>query len=210
METKKIDLKDVIFLLSRDPNIKEKVDDLAESVGKIGNGIDNVTSIHNVIQQLDTSQNILSTIPSLIFERVPIIKDVFNLVNSMRNGTFNIISIISGVLPSSIKSLFSEMQGSITSTFNVLPLVGKFLNPSSIVNNLLPESVSNTLKPVQNVLSSIGSSIPSGVSNLLNIGSRGGKTTSNIGKSRPPITGCFEFPDSVQLTEYHARPKRKK
>ncbi len=227
----KVDVEDILTLaLSFSPEeVKSKINDSIDKIDDIINTIDDAFSSHptigleNILSKFDVAINFISPFANEFSSQIVTMREIFGFLTEGRNNASSIISIISGFLPSGVKSILSEGVNIINSVYGIVHFI-KNLNPQSIAQNFVSGLVGSIINKLPNniftnILGNIfgGSSLSNILGNIF--GNLGGSnpisgivdtvfgrccSTASI-KPMDIISGGFEAPDTIILSEKHIR-----
>ncbi len=233
-----ISLEDLLNLFLEVPDLETKVDKLSEEVDNIINNLNSslddrgCNSFQNILRALDTSLAEFDSIDDNILTKIPFLRSIKDLFESIGNNSINLLSVFSGLIPSSIRSIINEVGGYAGAISNIVHFVTTF-NPTdfakffastllqSVFGGLIGGSGINLAGMVigiingklnlsslaSNFLSNIGGGILNGF--LGSIVGGLGKCECSAVQPMKPIPGGFEAPDSIYLSEMHIRFKTK-
>lgn len=233
-----ISLEDLLTLLLEVPDLEAKIDALLDEADNIINNLNSClddrgcNSCQNILNSLDTSLAEFETIDDNILTKTPSLKGVEDSFDSIGNNYINLLSVFSGLVPSSIRSLVDE-GGGYTKVFpNMVQFVTTF-NPTdfakffastllqSVFGGLIGGSGINLAGMVLGILNG-KLNLPTIASNFLPNTEEGvlnnfmcskvgglGKCGCTAVQPMKPLPGGFEIPDSIDLSEMHIRFKTK-
>ncbi len=233
-----IPLEDLLNLFLEIPDLENKVDDLLDQVDIILDNLElslNANSFdpfQKILSVLDTVLPELDDLDLNLLDKIPFLRTVKDLFEGIGVNSVNLLSAFSGLLPSTVRSLIGEIGGyanaisgliQFATTFNPADFAKFFASTmlQSVFGGLIGGSGINLAGVVIGVITgklNLGSIVSNFLSNWAGgilkgflggiLGSLGGGGCS-AAKPMKPLTGGFEVPDSINLSEIHVRFKRK-
>jgi hypothetical protein len=233
-----IPLEDILNLFLEIPDLEDKVDSLTEQVDTILDNLDlsldtnGFDPFQKILSVLDIVLPEFDGLDKTILDKIPFLRTLKDLFDGIGVNSINLLSVFSGLIPSSVRSLIGELGGYVNAISGLIQFVTNF-NPAdfakffastmlqSVFGGLIGGSGTNLAGMVIGLITgqlNLGSIASNFLSNLtggiLNgflggiIGGLGGGSCS-AAKPMKPLTGGFEVPDSINLSEIHVRFKRK-
>jgi len=229
----KVDVEDIIRLgLYLSPNeVKNKLDESLNEVNNLLETIDRTfsssspTNLEGLLSNFDSVLNVISSFNSSIPEEILSIKKIFDFIQGGKINLTSLISSLSSLLPTGVKSLINETGNMISSLFGIVHFLKNF-DPKSFAQNLISNLFTSIINKLPgNILKNIsdnifnGSSLSNIIGSVLGGGGVGNPVSAIVNAvfgrcastaSMKPINtlcGGFECPDAISLTEKHIRKK---
>lgn len=233
-----IPLEDLLNLFIEVPDLETKVNTLSNQVDTVIGNLDQsldtngFTPFQTILSSFDTILSEFDSLDNSLLDRIPFLRSLKDLVESMGENSVNLLSIFSGLIPSTVRNLAGELGGyaqiisslvQFATTFNPAEFA-KFFSATllqSVFGGVIGGSGINLAGLVTGIITgkvSLGSVISSFIPNLTNGILSGffggilggfGKGHCSAAKPMKPLAGGFEVPDSINLSEIHIRFKRK-
>lgn len=218
-----VSLADIVRLMVKYPTtIESTLDALINSAGNINNILNEVgknllddLDFQSMIASIDDIISIINEFSTADFIDIPVLRTIKDCGDGLELNASNIISIFSGLLPSNVSSLISDVGGlidtvqsisSLIENFSLSNLAGWALNATPIggvLSNVLGLNISGLIGSV------LGNGSVGGAGSLVAsmIGGAGVMASGAAGFTQKSLSGGVEFPDGVRLSEKHVRDK---